>query len=55
MNIGKTNTCYLKEDKTSAEVVKKYQCLYEKSFPEYEALYKYQFEVFYIHFVKEMN
>ena len=36
MNIGKTNKCNLGEDETLAEVVIKYQCLYDKSFPGYK-------------------
>ena len=36
MNMGKTNKFSLREDETFAEVVKKYQCLYDKSFPGYE-------------------
>ena len=32
MNMGKTNKFSLREDETFAEVVKKYQCLYDKSF-----------------------
>ena len=36
MNIEKTNKCNLREDETLAEVIKKYQCLYDKSFPEYK-------------------
>ena len=39
MNMGRTNKCNLREDETLAEAVKKYD----------------QFEVFWIHFVKEMN
>ena len=32
--MGKTNKCNLREDETLAEVVKKYQCLYDKSSPD---------------------
>ena len=34
MNKENTNKCNLKEDETSAEVVKIYQCLCDKSFPD---------------------
>ena len=34
--MGKTNKCNLREDETLAEVVKKCQCLYDKSFPGYK-------------------
>ena len=33
MNMGKTNKCNLRKDETIEEVVKKYQCLYEKGSP----------------------
>ena len=36
MNMGKTNKFNLREDETLAEVIKKYQYLYDKSFPEYK-------------------
>ena len=36
MNIWKTNKCNLREDKTLAEVIKKYQCLHDKIFPRYK-------------------
>ena len=55
MNKGKTNKCNLREDETLAEVVKKYECLHDKTFPGYGVIYTCQFEVFCIHFVKEMN
>ena len=54
MNIGKTNKCNLREDETSAEVVKKYQTFYDKIFSGYWAIYSCQFEVFYINFIKEI-
>ena len=53
--MGKTNKYNLREGETLAEVVKKYQCLYDKRFPGYGAIYTCQFEVFCICFVKEMN
>ena len=31
--MGKTNKCNLRKDETIEEVVKKYQCLYEKGSP----------------------
>ena len=34
--MGKTNKCNLREDWALAEVVKKYQCLYDKRFPGYK-------------------
>ena len=34
--MGKTNKCNLREDETIEEVVKKYQWLYDKSFPGYK-------------------
>ena len=43
MNIGKTNKCNLREDETSAEVVKKYQTFYDKIFSGYCAIYSCQF------------
>ena len=52
---GETNKSTLREDETLAEVVKKYQRLYDKSFAGYGAISTCQFEVFCIHFVKEMN
>ena len=36
MNMGKTNKFNLREDETLAEVIKKYQYLYDKSFPKYK-------------------
>ena len=33
MNMGKTKKCNLIENGTLVEAVKKYQCLYDKSFP----------------------
>ena len=34
MNIGKTSKYNLREDETVVEVVKKYKCLYDKSYKE---------------------
>ena len=53
--MGKTDKLNLREDETSAEAVKKYQSLYDKSFPGYGAMYACQFEVFCIHFIKEIK
>ena len=40
--MGKTNKCNLREDETLAEVVKKYQCLFDKSFPGYKERDRYK-------------
>ena len=37
--MGKANKCNLTEDKTLAEVIKKYQYLYDKVFPFYTFLF----------------
>ena len=52
MDMGKTNERNFREDETFAEAVK-YQCLQDKSFPGYGAIYTCQFEG--IHFVKEIR
>ena len=54
MNMGKINKCNLKGYKLSRSC-KKYQCLYDKNFPGYGAIYTCQSGVFCIHFVKEIN
>ena len=40
--MGKTNKCNLREDETLAEVVKKYQCLFDKNFPGYKERDRYK-------------
>ena len=40
--MGKTNKCNLREDETLAEVVKKYQCLFDKNFSGYKERDRYK-------------